>query len=1127
MSDAHEYAALWCKSSFSFLEGASHVEELIEEAARRHLRAIALTDRDGVYGMVRAHVKARALGVKLICGAQLTVAAPGTALAATPMATEPHGGIGWNAIATDDAPHATAQGRRARKPRADPRRADDRQRSASRDDRGQRSATRDDRGQRSATRGDRMAPAPSRIVVLAADRAGWANLTRLITAGRRRCDKGDSLISWDELCAHAGGLVALWRDLLAADAPLPPQLAGAVKDAFGDRLYALVARHRSADEVEPEARLRARAAALNLPLVAATEVLYHAPPRRQLQDVLACLRAGVTLATAGRVIRGNAEHALLAAEPFARRFADEPALVARTLDVAARCTFALDELRYRYPSEPLPDGSTSIAHLRALTYRGAASHFPAGVPETVRAQIETELAIIDELDYPGYFLTMHEIVAFCARNDIMCQGRGSAANSAVCFCLGVTAVNPATHKGLLFERFLSRERREPPDIDLDIEHERREEVIQHVYRVYGRDRAAMACNVVRYRQRSALRDVGKVLGIPETALDRTSKFLTHGRPLDAAVLAQSGIEDRPGRVSVLEMLARLANELVEFPRHLSIHPGGFLLGSEPVHDIVPVENASMADRTVIQWDKDDLEELGLFKLDLLALGALHQLHLAFDLIAKHRGERMTMATMPQGDAATFAMICTADTIGTFQIESRAQMSMLPRLKPKDMDDLIIQISIVRPGPITGGMVHPYLRRRNKEEPVVFPHPCLEGVLGDTCGVPLFQEQVMQLAIVAADYTPGEADQLRRDMAAWRRTGQIDRHKERLISRMTAKGISLEFADSVFKQILGFGSYGFPRAHAASFALIAYATSYLRCHYMPEFVCSLLNAQPMGFYAPATIVGDAQRHGLDVRPIDVQHSAWHCTLEPSDDGFGFAVRMGLRWIRGLQYAEGERVAAARPYRSIEDVVRRARLPAGKHRALAEAGALGSLGGDGTGGGGGGMSRRDALWQVSGWIARQHDALAIDDRIDADVDFAPLSRLDEIQWDFETSQHSTRGHPLAPLRAELRARRLPDARTVAAGTPGARIDFVGVVICRQRPGTAAGVVFMTLEDETGLVNAIVWPRVFAAYEELARTARVVGVSGTLQVQEKVVHVVADKLWDPELSRPVPTAESHDFH
>ena len=716
------YAPLWCKSNYSFLEGASHPEELVEQAHSLGLRSLALTDRDGVYGAVRAHVQARELGVHLILGAQMTL--------------------------TDD----------------------------------------------------------SQMILLAMDRGGYANLCRLITRGRLRNVKGECSVTREEVCEHAGGLIALWGDtgnatvdqhsgarasISKASRPRATQAypeyveepAGSatpeikalapLRDAFGDRLYALFTRHRRAEEVPQEGRLRERARRAGIPLVAGIEVLYHAPARRDLQDVLTCIRHGTSLNRAGNLTRPNAEHDLKAPFAFRTLFADDPAAVERTLEIASRCTFSLSEIRYRYPSEHLPNGMTSSGWLRQLTERGGRERFGGSIPAAVREQIDKELALIDELDYCGYFLTMWEIVEFCRRNGILCQGRGSAANSVVCYCLGITEVDP-TRVELLFERFLSRERNEPPDIDLDIMHERREEAIQFVYDKYGRDRAAMVANVVRYRTRSAVREVGKALGFPETAVDRLAKRHFYYDALDPQALEQVGL-DTGGPIHA--HLLRLVDEIRDFPRHLSIHPGGFLLGHEPVHDLVPIENATMKDRTVIQWDKEDLEDLGLFKVDLLGLGALTQLDLSFGLLKEHYGEELSMARIPEGDQATYDMICRGDTVGVFQIESRAQMAMLPRLRPRHYYDLVIEISIVRPGPITGGMVHPYLRRRNRDEPVEFPHPALRPVLEKTLGVPLFQEQVMKLAVVAADYTPGEADQLRRDMAAWRRSGAIEKHAE--------------------------------------------------------------------------------------------------------------------------------------------------------------------------------------------------------------------------------------------------------------------------------------------------------------------------------------------------------------
>ncbi len=1036
-SAARAYAPLWCKSNYSFLEGASHPEELVERAHALGLPGLALTDRDGVYGVVRAHVRARELGVHLMCGAEMSLA----------------GG--------------------------------------------------------------------ARVVLLAADRAGYANLCRLITRGRRRHAKGECSVTADEVCGHAGGLLALWPGAHWAaetDADRDRPALAALRDAFGDRAYGLLARHRLAAEVPREGWLRARARKIGLRLAAATEVLYHDPARRDLQDVLTCIRHGTSLARAGRRLRANAEHGLKAPAAFAELYRDDPAAVARTVEIADRCRFSLAEIRYRYPSERLPDGDTSSSWLARLAGEGARRRFPDDVPEAVRTQIAKELVLIDELDYCGYFLTMWEIVEFCRRHGILCQGRGSAANSAVCYCLGITAVDP-TRVDLLFERFLSRERAEPPDIDLDIMHERREEVIQFVYGKYGRDRAAMVANVVRYRARSAVREVGKALGLPETAVDRLAKRLSHYDAVDPDTVRQA----LDGEAPAAAHLVRLAGAIRDFPRHLSIHPGGFLLGHEPVHDLVAIENAAMPGRTVIQWDKEDLEDLGLFKVDLLGLGALTQLDLSFKLLDEHYGRTLSMAAIPEGDGATYEMICRGDTVGVFQIESRAQMAMLPRLKPRCYYDLVIEVSIVRPGPITGGMVHPYLRRRNGEEEVEYPHPCLKPVLEKTKGVPLFQEQVMQLAMVAADYTPGEADQLRRDMAAWRRSGRIERHRDRLVGRMTAKGIAPEFAERVFGQIRGFGEYGFPESHAASFALIAYATSWLRCHYPDVFTCALLNAQPMGFYAPATIVDDARRHGVEVRPVDVAHSDWHCTLEPAGGAQtpGFAVRMGLRYVKGLSESrDWGRIEAARgraPFDSVADFVARTGLDEKMSSRLAEAGALAGLE----------ARRRDALWQVRGLVRARATVLPPGAARDGTPAFDGLDLGETIAWDYRTSAHSPRGHPLAALRERLRALGLPDARAVSAMRDGRKTRYAGLVICRQRPGTAGGVVFMTLEDETGFVNLVVWSRVFDAHALIARTASFLGVTGTIQKAGGVVHLVADTLWRPELDEAPNAVGSRDFH
>lgn len=1033
------FAALWCKSNGSFLEGASHPQELVEQAQRLGIRAVAITDRDGVYGVVRAHVRAKELGFPLIIGSEVTLADGST------------------------------------------------------------------------------------IVLLAQGRDGYGRLCQLVTRGRRRSPKGESRVTWDEVCDAAPGLIALWggeRSLLVGVDDLEPGAGGGLKDAFGDRLYVMAARHRRAEECTQERRLRRRAAHLGIPIVATTEVLYHDPHRRPLQDVLTCIRHGTTLSAARRLLKPNDGHALLGSYAFTQLFHDDPDAVARTLEVADRCTFSMDDLRYVYPCDALPDGTSMADWLRELTLEGAHRRYRGKVPATVLAQVEKELALIDELDYGGYFLTMWEIVEFCRTRKILCQGRGSAANSAVCFCLGVTAVDPARIE-LLFERFLSKERAEPPDIDLDIQHDRREEVIQWVYEKYGRDHAAMVANVVRYRPRSAVRDVGKALGFPETSMDRLAKLLSHyGGGIEESLLGQAGLDaDEPATRHLVE----LSNEILEFPRHLSIHPGGFLLGHEPVSALVPVENASMEARTVIQWDKEDVEDMGLFKVDLLGLGALSHLDRCFELLRRHRGIELGMADLGDDDPETYEMMGRADTVGVFQIESRAQMAMLPRLKPKNFYDLVIEISIVRPGPISGGMVHPYLRRRRGEESVTYPHPCLEPVLSKTLGVPLFQEQVMRLAVVAADYTPGEADQLRRDMAAWKKHGRIEQHRTRLVSRMEAKGIAREFGERVFEQIRGFGEYGFPESHAASFALISYATAWMRVHYPVEFTCGLLNAWPMGFYSPATLVEDARRHGVEVRPIDVTRSRWECTMEPRDESNptqgGFAVRMGARYVKGLEVKAWETLEEERDrgaFQSVDDLSTRTRLGEPVLLRLAEAGAFQSLESD----------RRQALWETRRSHASR-DVPVLDHVAESAVTFDPLLPMEEVGWDYETSIHSARGHPMESVRDQLVSMGFPDARTLGTLPNGLEVRFVGAVICRQRPGTAKGVTFFTLEDETGFANLVVWKDTFERYALILKTESILAVSGKLESQQGTTHLIVDKAWRPQLDWSPASSGSRDFH
>jgi error-prone DNA polymerase len=1031
------HVPLWCKSNYSFLEGASHPEELIQTAAELGLPAIAVTDRNGVYGMVRAFDAARQRGIKLVTGSQVSI----------------------------------SDG--------------------------------------------------SSVVLLARDRAGYAAMCRLISRGHLRSPKGASSVSWQEVAESQKGLVALWLND-TRDPALRSRALDLMKEAFEDRLYGVVARHRWVDDVSRERAAREAAAEFSLPLVAAPEVLYHVPARRMLQDVLTCIRQGTTLREAGTRLFPNDRHALMTDGEFAALYADSPELISASRDVADRCSFSMEELVYRYPDEAVPRGFTTAAWLRHITREGARDRYHGSIPESARSLLEKELALIEELGYCGYFLTMWELVQFCRRNGILCQGRGSAANSVVCYCLGVTSVDPV-RMNLLFERFLSRERAEPPDIDLDIEHNRREEVIQHMYEKYGRDRAAMVANVVRYRTRSAVREVGKTFGIPETALDHCAKLLSHWDGDLDAVFKEAGL-DLPG--TLRDHLASLTREITGFPRHLSIHPGGFLLGTDPVDTIVPVENATMENRTVIQWDKTDIEAMNLFKVDLLGLGALTHLDYAFRLLASHYDERLSLATIPPDDSRVFDMACRADTVGVFQIESRAQMAMRPRLKPRSYYDLVIEVSLVRPGPITGGMVHPYLRRRAGEEPVTYPHPCLEPVLSKTLGIPLFQEQVMKLAVVAADYTPGEADQLRRDMAAWKQRGRIEQHHDRLVSRMVAKGIQPEFAERVFCQILGFGEYGFPESHAASFALIAYATAYVKCHYPVVFTCALLNAWPFGFYAPATVIDDAKRHGVAFLPIDALRSSWDCTLERPEGASEYAVRIGLRYVKGLGEGDWERIRAWRESisrlpsdaaPSLSDFTARCGLATDSRERLAEVGAFDCFD----------MGRRNALWKVMDRAERSQVALV--EHLEEMPAFRPLSDAEEIAWDYRASDQSPRGHVMEQYRQRLAREGLPDAAGVSRVEHGQKVSLAGCAICRQMPGTAAGVLFMTLEDESGFANLVVWEKVYRKYRTLILTNWLIGVTGHLQRAEGVVHIIAESFWVPDFIRGEQRQRapaSHDF-
>jgi error-prone DNA polymerase len=879
-------------------------------------------------------------------------------------------------------------------------------------------------------------------------------------------------------------------------------------EVFGDRLYALAELSRGADDDQALDAMTSLARRARTPLVAANDVHYHATSRRLLQDVLTAVRLKTTVAKAVEHLFPNGERRLLSPREMLARFARRPDAVVRTLEVADRCTFSLDELRYEYPDEICPPGLSPREHLANLVRDGAAKQYGGPTPEKVQRMIDHELQIIAELRYEHYFLTVYDLVRHAREKGILCQGRGSAANSAVCFCLGVTAVDPnRPDVHLLFERFISVERKEAPDIDIDFEHERREEVIQYVYNKYGRDRAGMTAEVITYRPKSAVRDVGKALGLSLDRVDRLAKTLGHwdeGEPF-AERFREAGLDPE---TPTAKRLIHLVRELIGFPRHLSQHVGGMVLTRALLCETVPIENAAMPDRTVIQWDKDDLDELGILKVDCLGLGMLTAIRKCLELVEKWTGKKWTLATIPEDDEEVYEMIQRADTVGVFQIESRAQMSMLPRLRPKCYYDLVIQVAIVRPGPIVGGMVHPYLRRRKGLEPVDMPKPELEPALKRTLGVPIFQEQVMQISMIAAGFTGGQADQLRRAMAAWKRKGGLERFRDPLINGMLERGYTQEFAERIYKQAEGFGEYGFPESHAASFGWLAYASSWLKCHYPAAFTAAVLNSLPMGFYAPAQLVADAKRHGVVVYPTDVNVSDWDSTLEPlASSQSGFAIRLGLCRIRGIKQREGDSIVAGRaggPYRSVGDLARRANLERAALLLLARADALGSLDYD----------RRAGLWQASSWHRpreRQPTLFAEMDPAEPPVRLSPEPPLDAVTTDYHMVELSLRAHPVQFLRPQLAKRRVVTAKDTCTIPNGRRVCVAGVVVVRQQPGTAKGIRFMTLEDETGVVNLIVKPPVYKRDRYASRSAPLVLAEGVLQNVEDVVHVLAARLED----------------
>ncbi|MCQ4268326.1 error-prone DNA polymerase [Pseudomonas stutzeri] len=934
-----------------------------------------------------------------------------------------------------------------------------------------------------------------RLILLVENLTGYQALCRLITLARRRCEKGRYRLLFDDFVESPDGLLAIW--LPDDDDDHLPRL----RRLFPQRLWLAVELHRGADDASQLQYLLERATSCGLPPVACGDVHMHARGRRALQDCMTAIRHHLPVAEAGAHLFPNGERHLRRHEELAELY--PPALLAETLRIAARCTFDLGQLRYHYPRELVPHGHDATSWLRELAERGAHWRWPNGVPERARGLLEHELKLIAELAYESYFLTVHDIVNWAREQQILCQGRGSAANSTVCFVLGITELDPTLPgRRLLFERFLSRERKEPPDIDVDFEHERREEVIQYVFSRYGRHRAALTAVVSTYHSAGALRDVAKALGLPPDQVNALADCCGRwsDRVPSAERLAEAGFD---ANNPLLRRVLALTGELIGFPRHLSQHPGGFVISEHPLQTLVPVENASMAERTVIQWDKDDLDLVGLLKVDVLALGMLSALRRCFALIERYRGTRWTLASLPQEDPATYAMISRADTIGVFQIESRAQMAMLPRLRPRKFYDLVIQVAIVRPGPIQGDMVHPYLRRRNGEEPVLYPSDELMPVFERTLGVPLFQEQVMELAIIAADYSPGEADELRRSMAAWKRHGGLEHHRERLTARMLAKHYEPEFITRIFEQIKGFGSYGFPESHAASFALLTYASSWLKCHEPAAFACALINSWPMGFYSPDQVLQDARRHGIEVRPVDVCHSDWDCSLEPGAKAQP-AIRLGLRMIRGLREADARRIESARQtqaFSDVDDLSRRAGLDARARERLADAGALHGLAGH----------RHHARWAVAGVEPQLPLFAELAATTEAPVNLPLPTTGEDLLTDYATLGTTLGPHPLTLLRDQLRARRCRSSRELADAEPGRPVSVAGLVIGRQRPQTASGVVFVTLEDEFGLINVVVWQHLAERQRPVLLQSQLLQIDGHLESAHGVRHVIAGRLRD----------------
>jgi error-prone DNA polymerase len=1062
------FVELIARTNFSFLRGGSSPRAIVERAAKLGYDAVGIADCDGIYGMVRALEAAEEVGVRVVVGCELAVdAAPFPAV--------------WLHVATGE---------------------------------------------------------------------GYANLCRILTESHARHPRGKPRgpeegvprnqfagVPLDRVCENARGLWCI----------APPEGETAIaslKDAFGERLSMAAWRHFDGEDGARLAGAKTIAQRLDVAGCATNRVLFAIPEDKPIYDVLYCIRENVTLDDAGRSLLPNAEAHLKSPDETRRLFAEHPAWLARSCEIADACRFSLRELKYHFPSEvdvtPTAAGNeTPDQALRRSTYEGARGRWPEGLPERVAVQLEKELGLVAKLEVAPYFLSVQSIVAIARSKDILCQGRGSAANSAICYCLGVTAVDPS-RSNLLFERFLSSERREPPDIDVDFEHERREEVIQAIYDKYGRDRAAMVSEVISYRGKSSLREVGKAFGLSLEQVGRLGGLVSWWDRLDEVPrqrVAACGFDPDDSRVR--QVLA-IAHSIQGYPRHLSIHVGGFVLSAEPLVHVAPVEPATMPGRTIIPWDKDDLDTLGFFKVDVLGLGMLTAIRKALAMAANDddRVRAPTaidrLARIPAEDPRVYDALCAADTVGVFQIESRAQMAMLPRLRPRTFYDLVVQVAIVRPGPIQGGMVHPYLRRRTGEEAVSLPHPKLAPILGRTLGVPLFQEQVMQLAIVGAGYTGGEADQLRRDMAAWRRNGRLERHRERLLQGFAEGGIAREFGERLYQSIEGFGEYGFPESHAASFALLVYASAWLKVHHPAAFAAALVNSQPMGFYSPGSIAKDAERHGVEVLAARVDASDWDCTLEKGLQAPGLefreeqvwsdtwnqesgALRLGLRLVGGLGEAAGRRIEQERRRRafaSIEDLVARGALEKRELDALARAGALSGFG----------LTRREAMWKARGPQPRKGSLFAGIEPNDEKPELPELTRAAQLALDYRTTGVAVGDHAMLVVRSKL-PQSYKSARDLASIRQGARVSTAGVVICRQRPQTASGVVFVTLEDETGFVNLILWAKTFERWRHVVTTSSMLVAHGKIERQGDVVYVIPDRLERLGLY-DIPSM-SRDFH